>query len=74
MIRVTENSPAFANVKAGLFWQSMVLIIRKEDLFDLFIEQFGDLESQWQTGVIFFGLDGVNGLARDVELVGQVCL
>ena len=42
-----------------------------EDLFDGPAEQTGDGKCQWQGRIIFPGLDGIHGLAGDVQAVGQ---
>ena len=51
-----------------------IVLIGKEYLLDLFAENVRDPESEGETRVVFFRLDGVDGLARDVEFVGQVRL
>src|ERR1700690_3809113 len=48
--------------------------LRFENLLHCPVKNFGDLERQWQAGVVLFGFDGIDRLARDAELVGQVRL
>src|ERR1700761_2996160 len=46
----------------------------REDVFDPATEQFGQRKGQRQAGIVAPGLDGVDGLTRHGELVGQVGL
>ena len=45
-----------------------------EDVLNLLFEKVGNLEGQWESGIVFTGLDGINGLSRDLKLVGKGCL
>ena len=50
------------------------ILIQFKNLLDGLFEQAGDFESQRQARIVFLCLDGVHGLARDAEFVGQVGL
>ena len=45
-----------------------------EDLLNSLFEKAGNLECQWESGIVFAGLDGINSLSGDLKLVGQCCL
>jgi hypothetical protein len=50
------------------------LLLIREDGFDGAVEEASEFEGEWQTGIELAGLDGVDGLARDLESFGEVCL
>ena len=45
-----------------------------EDVLNSLFEKAGNLEGQWESGIVFAGFDGINGLPGDLKLVGQGCL
>ncbi len=45
-----------------------------EDFLNREFKEAGDLECQGQTGIVFPGLDRVNGLARDAQSFGEIVL
>ena len=50
------------------------LLFVSEDGFDGAVEEASEFEGQWEAGVEFAGLDGVDGLTRDLEALGEVGL
>src|SRR5438045_8234995 len=42
-----------------------------EDFLDWCFEEPGDLERQRQTGIVFPGLERIDGLTRDAEFIGD---
>ena len=50
------------------------LLFVSEDGFDGAVEEASEFEGQWEAGVEFAGLDGVDGLAGDLETLGEVGL
>src|SRR6187399_2501206 len=52
----------------------VMLFLRGKDLFDRFAEQLRDGERERQAGVVSSGFDCVHGLARYLELVGEIAL
>ena len=51
-----------------------LILIRGKDIFDLEFKLPGDFEGERQAGIVAAGLDGVDGLAGNLEPVGQVGL
>src|SRR5205085_12241203 len=45
-----------------------------EDFLDWCFEEPGDLERQRQTGIVFPGLERIDGLTRDAEFIGEIVL
>ena len=45
-----------------------------EDVLNLLFEKASNLEGQWESGIVFAGFDGINGLSGDLKLVGKGCL
>ncbi len=45
-----------------------------EDVLNSLFEKAGNVECQWESGIVFAGLDGINGLSGDLKLVGKGCL
>ena len=45
-----------------------------EDGLDSGVEEAGEFEGEGKAGVVFSGLDGVDGLAGDLEFLGEVGL
>jgi hypothetical protein len=50
------------------------LVLVNEDGLDGGFEETGEFEGQWEAGVVLAGLDGVDGLAGDLEAFGEVGL
>jgi len=50
------------------------LLLICEDGFDGTVEETGEFEGEWETGIELAGLDGVDGLAGDLESFGEVGL
>src|SRR6185437_10164765 len=48
----------------------MVLLVRLKNGLDGQAKQPRNLERQWQAGVVFAGFQRVDGLARDLQVVG----
>src|SRR6266446_312962 len=48
--------------------------LRFENLLHRPVESLGDFKCQRQTGIILFGLNGIDRLARDSEFVGEIGL
>ncbi len=46
-------------------------IVDLEDRFDGLIEELRDAKGERQAGIVFASFDGVHGLARNCEPVGQ---
>ncbi len=42
-----------------------------EDVLNSLPEKVGNLECQWESGIVFAGLDGINGLPGNLELFGE---
>jgi len=50
---------------------NLVSMIRREDFFDLHIENFSDLERQWQAGIVLLCLNGIDRLSRHLQFFSQ---
>jgi hypothetical protein len=50
------------------------LFFIREDSFDGAIEEASEFEGERKGGIEFAGLDGVDGLTRDFETIGEVGL
>ena len=50
------------------------MLARFENVFDRLPEQLGDAERQRQARIVFARFDGVDGLARYIEMLGQIAL
>ena len=46
----------------------------RKDGFDRVAKKLRDVESQGEAGVVLFRFNGVNGLTRDVQTLGEVGL
>ena len=50
------------------------LLFVGEDGFDGAVEEASEFEGQWETGIELAGLDGVDGLAGNLEALSEVGL
>ena len=50
------------------------LFVGIEDVLNLLFEKTSNLEGQWESGIVFAGFDGINGLPGNLELFGKGCL
>src|SRR6185295_15594463 len=71
----TLGSPAGAASILGFGGGSLAFaLLGVEDLLDRQPEEAGDAKGQGEAGVVLSGFDGVDGLARDLQTLGQVAL
>jgi hypothetical protein len=58
----------------GWRWATYPLLFVDEDGFDGGIEETIEFEGEGEAGVVFTSLDSVNGLTRNLELLGKLGL
>ena len=75
-ISVLRHGTGVTDVRRGRVIElgARALLLVGEDGLDGAVKEAGEFEGEREAGIVFAGLDGVDGLAGDLEFLGEVGL